>query len=145
MATDDLLIERLLRVIDEGRRTATYKMALLIALIDAAASMPGEREIPTRLIAERVLEIYFPQTRPYVDRAGDSHAPRQIAMKSSAVLTAVEELRRIGLSSGARSLAEVRRAAAGAVESTIGAIEDTFVRYPIPLLQVVGARTVPFL
>ena len=37
MADDDLLIERLLRVIDEGRRTATYKLALLMALIDSAA------------------------------------------------------------------------------------------------------------
>jgi hypothetical protein len=41
VASDDLLTERLLRVVDEGRRTATYKLALLLALllalIDAAA------------------------------------------------------------------------------------------------------------
>ncbi|GEM_PF-2513443 len=29
---DDLLLERLLQVIDEGRRTATYKLALLSAV-----------------------------------------------------------------------------------------------------------------
>ena len=39
MASDDLLTERLLRVVDEGRRTATYKLALLLALIDAAAGL----------------------------------------------------------------------------------------------------------
>jgi len=37
VASDDLLTERLLRVVDEGWRTATYKLALLLALIDAAA------------------------------------------------------------------------------------------------------------
>jgi hypothetical protein len=35
--TSDVLVERLLRVIDEGRRTATYKLALVAGLIDAVA------------------------------------------------------------------------------------------------------------
>lgn len=29
------MVERLLKVIDEGRRTATYELALLVALIDS--------------------------------------------------------------------------------------------------------------
>lgn len=37
MADDDLLTERLLRVINEGRRTAPYKLALLLALTDRPA------------------------------------------------------------------------------------------------------------
>lgn len=41
MADDDLLIERLLRVIDEGRWTATYKLALLLGIVEAAALSPG--------------------------------------------------------------------------------------------------------
>ena len=41
MATDDLLIERLLRVIDEGRRTATYKLALLLGIILTAIYVVG--------------------------------------------------------------------------------------------------------
>ena len=35
--TAEVFAERLLQVIDEGRRTATYKLALLTALIDACA------------------------------------------------------------------------------------------------------------
>ena len=54
MADDAILVERLLRVIDEGRRTATYKLALLLGLIDAVALSPGQAVIPTRLVAERV-------------------------------------------------------------------------------------------
>ena len=59
----DLVVERLLRVIDEGRRTATYKLALLAALIDAVALTSGASTLPTRLIADRVLALYYPQTR----------------------------------------------------------------------------------
>jgi hypothetical protein len=58
---DDLLTERLLRVIDEGRRTATYKLALLLALIDAVAETPGAETVSTRRIAEHVVAIYYPR------------------------------------------------------------------------------------
>ena len=53
-----LIAERLLQVIDEGRRTATYKLALLMALIDACAtnsdaagrvtSLPARSRLPAR-------------------------------------------------------------------------------------------------
>lgn len=144
-SSDDVLIERLLRVIDEGRRTATYKMALLVALIDAAASMPGESRIPTRVIADRALEVYYPQTRPFVDRQGEIHVMRQISVKNSVVLEAVGEIRRLGESLGLRTLSEVRRALPKEVEDVLDRVEDTFVRFPIPLLQVVGNSMVPFL
>jgi hypothetical protein len=75
VAGDDLLTERLLRVIDEGRRTATYKLALLLALIDAVAESPGEHTVPTRRIAEHVVAIYYPQTRVRLERRDRARAP----------------------------------------------------------------------
>ncbi|MEZ5250420.1 MAG: hypothetical protein R2713_14780 [Ilumatobacteraceae bacterium] len=131
MATDDLLIERLLRVIDEGRRT-TYKLALLLGIIDTSATMPNETELPTRAIAERVLELYYPQTRSYVDRNGVTFMPRQISMKSSTVLAAVERLRVTGHAMRCRSIDEVARRAPRDYERALDVVEDTFVRYPIP-------------
>ncbi|MCB0998133.1 MAG: hypothetical protein KDB40_02455 [Acidimicrobiales bacterium] len=145
MATDDLLIERLLRVIDEGRRTATYKLALLLGIIDTSATMPNETELPTRAIAERVLELYYPQTRSYVDRNGVTFMPRQISMKSSTVLAAVERLRVTGHAMRCRSIDEVARRAPRDYERALDVVEDTFVRYPIPLLQTVGTTPIPFL
>ena len=47
MANNELLTERLLRVIDEGCRTATYKLALLLPLMDIAAADPGVESIRT--------------------------------------------------------------------------------------------------
>lgn len=145
MADDELLIERLLRVIDEGRRTATYKLALLLAIIDAAAMSPGQSDLSTRLLAERALELYYPQTRSYTDRFGVAHQPRQIAMKQAAVLTAIEQLRTKAEVRGCRGLGDVQRRLPADYERTLTAVEETFVRYPIPLLQMVGAKLVPFL
>jgi hypothetical protein len=144
-AVDDLLTERLLRVIDEGRRTATYKLGLLMALIDAAALAPGEAEIPTRVIAQQVLALYYPQTRLYVAAGGIERELRQISMKSSPVLQSALRLRLRGESEGCRTLPEVARKLPQAYAEAVGAVEDTFVRYPIPLLQIVGSQLRPFL
>lgn len=143
--SDDVLIERLLRVIDEGRRTATYKLALLSALIDAAAIMPGATEIPTRFLAERVLALYYPQTRVYVANDGVSRELRQISMKSSPVLREVLRLRVAGDAARCRSVDDAKRRVGDVYGMVLDEVESTFVRYPIPLLQVVGAVAVPFL
>lgn len=133
MPDDDLLTERLLRVIDEGRRTATYKLALLLALIDAAALAPGASTIRTRDLAASVLAVYYPQTRVYVANDGIARELRQISMTGSGVLRSVLRLRIEGDNAGARNVAEVRRRLPDEYERTLDVVEETFVRYPIPL------------
>ncbi len=145
MADDGLLIERLLRVIDEGRRTATYKLALLLALIDAAAVSDGATELPTRSIAAEVLALYYPQTRLYVANDGIERELRQISMKSSPPLRAALRLRLHGDAADCRSAHDAAVRIPDEYERALDAVEDTFVRYPIPLLQVVGRQLVPFL
>ena len=142
---DDLLVDRLLRVIDEGRRTATYKLALLSALIDAVALTSGSSEISTRLLAERVLALYYPQTRDYVANDGIVHELRQISMKSSPVLRNVLRLRLAGDVAKCRSVDDTKNRIPKVYDEVLDAVEAAFVRYPIPLLQVVGTTVVPFL
>ncbi len=143
--SDDLLLERLLQVIDEGRRTATYKLALLSALIEAVALAPGRDDIPTRAIAGLVLERYLRQVRTYVSNDGTAHELRQITNKQSAVITAVAELHRAAEEANARTLADIQIRLGTEYEHAVQRVEETFVRYPIPLLQVIGRQTVPFL
>jgi hypothetical protein len=74
--------ERLLEVIDSGRRTATYKLALLIALLDLCARHSGSRgrALYTRHIAEQVAVLYRPQVVPYlVPGSGSAVELRQIS------------------------------------------------------------------
>jgi len=90
--------ERLLEVIDSGRRTATYKLALLMALLDLCARRGGlggraPDVLYTREIAERVAAIYWPQLTPY--RRGPAVIElRQITAPRSAITGAVLEFRR---------------------------------------------------
>jgi 5-methylcytosine-specific restriction endonuclease McrA len=144
-ADDDLLIERLLRVIDEGRRTATYKLALLLALIDCCALDAGSDAVPTRAIAARVVELYFPQARRYVAADGVGRELRQISTKTSPPLRAVFALSVHADAHRCRTAREAAQRFPALYAETVDAVEDTFVRYPIPLLQVVGDRPFPFL
>jgi hypothetical protein len=66
-------------------------------------------------------------------------------MKGSPPPRAVLRLRRHGDAAGCRSAADTRRALPGEYALAVNDVEETFVRYPIPLLQVVGTKLLPFL
>lgn len=144
-AGSELLTERLLRVVDEGRRVATYKLALLLALIDLVGSRPNVNEFGTRDIAEEVLRIYYPQTRVFVAADGIERELRQITAKGSVPLRAALKLRLHGDGSGCRSSDDARERHPVEYEEAVEKIEDTFVREPIPRLQTVGRESIPFL
>jgi hypothetical protein len=76
MAEDEALqfAQRLLALLDATRYSATYKLATLLALIDAAAERTApDGAAPAALSAKdvgrRVIELYWPQTIPYGGRA----------------------------------------------------------------------------
>jgi hypothetical protein len=87
--------ERLLEVIDSGRRTATYKLALLLAVLDLYArhsdtSGRAPRVLYTRDIAEQVASVYWPQVIPYlVPGAASATVLRQITLPRAAIVAAV--------------------------------------------------------
>ena len=69
------LAERLIALLDEGAFTATYKFALLLALLDSclegtsAAGAPPD-SVTTSDLARRVTELYWPQTNSYAGLGG---------------------------------------------------------------------------
>ncbi len=91
--------ERLLQVIDSGRRTATYKLALLMALLDLCAQhSDAEGRAPallhTRDIAEQVTALYWPQVIPYrLPGTGSAVELRQITLPRAAIVQAVSAFR----------------------------------------------------
>lgn len=96
-ATDPLgFAQMLLSLIDEGRKTTTYKLAVLMALIDACAAGTdadgnAARRICTRDLARRVMALYWPQVRsnPLAPAGG---VLRQ-GTSSATILERVRELR----------------------------------------------------
>jgi len=146
----EVFAERLLQVIDEGRRTATYKLALLTALIDACGSQSDDAgraptELHTRTIAEHVLRLYLPQVRAFLASSGRPQELRQISSRRASVLTAVLDLYLHAHAAGIAGLGAIRRAFPDRYESALDRVELTFARYPLLRLQVLGTQHRPFL
>lgn len=78
MDDDPLLLgQRVVAILETGRRTATYKLATLMALIEhCIENLPEQPDdtlrVPLPALAHRVLEIYWQQVRPF-----DGHELRQ--------------------------------------------------------------------
>ncbi|MFH1016787.1 MAG: HNH endonuclease domain-containing protein [Pseudomonadota bacterium] len=67
-------LEQVLQVLQEGRRTATYKYSLLLAIIDVMieqcrSSGEAPETISTAAIARKVLALYWPQALPFEGRS----------------------------------------------------------------------------
>ena len=63
--------ERLLGLLEDSARSSTYKPALLLALLDAAAQHADTPQVPVRSLAERVIELLFAaDARLSDDRSG---------------------------------------------------------------------------
>src|SRR3954451_23105842 len=64
--TDALALgEKLLSLLEQSARSSTYKPALLLALIDRVQEYLDQDHVPVRALAERVVELYWPQTLAY--------------------------------------------------------------------------------
>jgi hypothetical protein len=92
-----ILGEKLLSLLEESSTVTTYKPALLMAIIDRAPEYP-EGEIPVSSLAERVIELYWPQTTYY---PSTRRVLNQYQAKNQAkIVTSIREFRRTMKASG---------------------------------------------
>jgi len=142
--------ERLLEVIDSGRRTATYKLALLLAMLDLCARHSdahgrAPQVLYTRDIAEQVASLYWPQVIPYlVPGAPGAAVLRQITMPRAAIVTAVSTFRSAAQAAGATSWHLARARLPAAYKTMLDQVEVTVAEQPLPRLQAVGSSQTPF-
>ncbi|MGV0833955.1 HNH endonuclease [Mycolicibacterium thermoresistibile] len=93
-ASDPLLLgQRVVAILEQGLRTATYKLATLMALIEHCIEnlpeSPGDvLVVPIPELAHRVLEIYWQQVRPF-----EGHELRQSTQPRARIINAVTKLR----------------------------------------------------
>lgn len=104
-----MLGQRVIAILETGLRTATYKLATLMALlehcIENLPERPGETlKVPLPDLAHRVLDVYWRQVRPF-----DGHELRQPTQPRARILIAVNALRAAsGLSAGSVDVARLR-------------------------------------
>ncbi len=139
-------LARVQRLLDEGVFVSTYKLALLMALLDLAVERGEDSGEPQRIlldaIAERVIGYYWRQVVPYAPAPGRG-VPTVLAQNSggpAAILAHVRQLReRCG-----GSLALARRDAPRWA-ATVREVRRVLRVMPLWKLQVVGGAPLEFL
>ena len=135
------LAEQLLTVLAEGSFTATYKYAVLLALVDLCVEQStrtgdAPTSVTTRQLAEKVLELYWPQVRAF-----DQRTLRQNSGKQARIVTMIFRFQN-QLGEPGVSVARARRLAPDEFGSLVRDIEWTLVEMPLPKLQRVGSEQV---
>ena len=130
--------QRILALLDTGSFTASYKYAVLLALLDAVLEGTGNHgRQPTVLhgrdIGRRVLELYWPQARPFTDDGPLAQSRlRDVVQK-------IGEFRVEYRVPEHATIDRVRTQHPDAFAVLEREVVATVVRYPIPLLQKIGA------
>ena len=141
--------ERILALIDQGRTTATYKYALLLALMDICMARTGAdgrapASVTTHEVALRILELYWPQTSPFA-AAGGSLVLRQNSKGQAGIVSAIQRFREVHAADPSAPLSTARRSVPRAFERLVARVEWKLIEMPIPRLQFVGAAHDPFI
>jgi len=136
--------ERVLALLEQGAFVATYKYAVLLALMDLClegtqrdGSAPTS--ITTRQLAEKVVELYWPHTGEFRGRTLRQNTGRQ-----ARIVTDICRFR-AALDDPSAPLDRARRSAPGRFERLVRQVEWTLILMPLPRLQVVGGGTEPLL
>lgn len=134
-------LDHVQRLFDEGEFSATYKFALLQSITELAVEHgedSGESlELSFELIADKFLEIYWPQVAPYT-RDGLAAVLIQNSGRQAATITLLQELRsRHGTLPKARASADWAKA----LRKTVALLKEM----PLWRLQILRREQVRFL
>jgi hypothetical protein len=134
--------ERLLNILDDGSFNATYKYAVLLGLIELCRERctpegAAPSSLTTRQLAEKIVEIYWPQSSPFV---GEKKAKvlSQNAGGQAEMLSAIVKFRDRHAPDPSAPLSHARQSVKDAFERLVRLVEWKLVEMPLPRLQVVG-------
>jgi hypothetical protein len=134
--------EKVLELLDEGRYTATYKYAVLLALLDLclestkASGAPPEM-VTTRQIAEKIVEIYWVHTLPFVSRV-EPEVLRQNAGGQAEIVSSILRFRARHAPDPSVPRWQSKQAAPEAYDRLLGTVEWKLIEMPLPRLQMMG-------
>lgn len=141
--SDPLVLgQRIVALLETGLRTATYKLATLMALIDHAIEHLQEDaeatlEVPIPALAHRVLEMYWRQVRPF-----DGQQLRQSTQTRARILQAALDLRAAaGVGTTGTSLDVASLRAPGAYRQAIEEVTLCLAQQPLHRLQRLPGAT----
>jgi 5-methylcytosine-specific restriction endonuclease McrA len=141
--------EKVLELLDEGRYTATYKYALLLALMDVCLeetqrSWAAPETVTTRQLAEKIVELYWPHTAPFVGVA-PATVLKQNTTGQAEIISLITRFRARHASDPSVPRWESRIRAPEAYERLVRVVEWKLIEMPLPRLQIMGQSTRPFI
>jgi 5-methylcytosine-specific restriction endonuclease McrA len=140
--------EKLLTVLAYGRKSATYKYAVLLGLVDlcheqSTAEGTPPRSVPVAQLAEKVIELCWQHTLPFPD--GAREAPRQNSGgRQMEILQRIQDFRERETRDATASRTRSRRRSPEAWARLVADVEWKLAEMPLPKFQRVGDRLDPF-
>jgi hypothetical protein len=134
--------EKILNLLDQSKRSATYKFAVLLSLVDLCLENPkADGSAPdlfsTAQLAEKVLEIYWPHTSPF---AGPLKT--KILVQNSGgqaeILSAIAKFRAAHHADGSEPLSRARVRNPQRFEALLRFVEWKLIEMPLLKLQRFG-------
>ena len=141
-----LFLRNIQRLLAEGQFVASYKFALLLALADLCVLRGDDSGAPLELnihdIAEKFIELYWQQSRPFESSGQDSGVVlAQNTGKQAAVISKV-----VGAQQECGgSLFRLRQTAPDLWQSLVGDVRQVVSVMPLWKLQTVGSERLEFL
>lgn len=132
--------EKLLALLDEGAFTSTYKFAVLLGLIDLCTERSGRdgkppREIPSRSLALKVIELYWPHSAPF--RHGN--ILKQNSSNQAKIISLITDFQQ-EIEDGSSSHFQARLQAPELFEALVFEVEWKLIEMPLPRLQRFGTE-----
>lgn len=140
--------EKLMTVLAYGRRTATYKYAVLLGLIDlcheqSSSSGGAPRRVQTAQLAEKVIELYWPHTAPFV-AASDAPLTQSSGGRQAEIVRLIRRFRDEEVGDPGASRTRSRLSRPEGYERLVREVEWKLAEMPLPKLQRVGDELDPF-
>jgi hypothetical protein len=141
--------EKILELLDEGRYTATYKYAVLLALIDLClegtlASGAAPQMVTTRQLADKVVDIYWPHTIAFSVRA-PAAVLRQSTTGQAEIVSTIRRFRESYAPDPSAPHWQSRTTAPTAYERLVQDVEWKLIEMPLPRLQRMGLEQRTFI
>ena len=133
--------EKILELLEEARYTATYKYAVLLALMDLCLERADRSGLPpstltTPQLARRVVELYWPHTLPYPG-VDSGTVLRQNVGGQAEIVAAIARFRQ-HWTPDAAAVWQAEHQAPAAFARLVQEVEWKLIQMPLPRLQRIG-------
>lgn len=141
--------ERLLALLDEGKKTATYKYAVLLGLMDLSLERVNSegrapQSVSTHDLARKVVQLYWPHTVAFVPEISQAPLIQNSGQQAKIIRLICDFRHHEGVDSSA-SLTRARESHPNEFVRLIREVEWVLALMPLPKLQRIGVASEPFI